>query len=169
MPINTVQQFVKQRLDGMVLPLGLGNLDAFIAPPNPRDDPQPAAYVWGSHGDEKRLTVPRATYGNFASGGDKTLTHRIDVWLVWFTSSEDPQQDIQFPAVIDAVMNVLRNAELVDASQHERDPVTGQLSQLLNMGEHMTWDYGPIRATADQRYMRCDAVINVEVEEVIQA
>jgi hypothetical protein len=169
-PIATVQTYLKGVLDQMVLPLGLGVLDAFITPPNPRDnDTTPAAYVWGSHGDESRLTVPRAAHGSLATGGDKTLSHRADVWLTWFGSSEGSDIDVQFPAVVDAVMGVLRNVAMLDQTQHAADPVTGQLSNLLNVGEVMSWEYGPVRATADQRYLRFDAQITVDVIEIIQA
>lgn len=172
MPINTVQVFIRDRLNGLILPRGLGTLDAYIVPPNPRDDASPGAYVWGSHGEESRLTVPRAQFGNLATGGDKTLRHRVDVWLTWFGPSEDPMLDLQFPSIIDAVMGVLRNTPLVDAAantQHVTDPVTGQLSQLLNLGEDQSWDYGPVRATADQRMLRFDANINTSVDEIIQS
>jgi hypothetical protein len=170
MPLNTVQHYLQGVLDQLVLPLGIGTLDAYITPPNPRDNvTDPAAYIWGSHGDESRLTVPRAQHGDLASGGDKTLAHRTDVWLTWFGEADNPQVDQQFPAIVDAVLAVLRNVEMLDQTQHAQDPVTGQLSNLLNVGENMTWEYGPVRATADQRYLRYDAQITVEVIEIIQA
>jgi len=169
MPLNTVQVYLKSVLDQMVLPQGLGALDAFITPPNPRDDPEPAIYIWGSHADEARMTVPRAVHGNLATGGDKAITHRVDCWLTWFESSEDLNVDSNFPAILDAVLAVLRNVEMLDATQHATDPVTGQLSHLLNVGENMSWEYGPVRAVADQRLLRFDAQITVEVIEVIQA
>jgi hypothetical protein len=169
MGINTVLNFALQTLNGMDLPLGLGPLTAQITPPNPGEAVTPQAYIWGSHGDEKRLTVPRAVYQNLASGGDKTLTHRLDIWLIVFLSTEDPGVDVQFPTVIDAVLAQMRNVEMSDGAFHARDPVTGVLSQLLNWGENMTYDWGPARAVSDQRYFRYDALINVETVEVIQA
>lgn len=169
MPINTMQAYVRDQLDGTILPLGMGRLDAFISPPNPRDDPTPAAYVWGSHGAERRLTLPRAQFGDLTTGGDKELTHRLSVWLVWFVSTEDAQQDIRFPGVIDAVMARLRNAPLIDGDQHVYDPITGQASQIAKLGEDMSWEYGPVRATADQRYMRQDALLTVDIVEIIQS
>lgn len=172
MPINTVQQYVKSHLDGMNLPLGLGQVQAYITPPNPGEAVTPQVFIWGSHGDETRLTVPRAEYQALSTGGDKTLVHRLDVWVVWFGSTEEPTADAAFPAVIDALMGVLRNMPLVDAAgntQHLTDPVTGQLSQIVKLGENMSWDYGPVRAVADQRYLRYDALINCEVTEIIQS
>jgi hypothetical protein len=58
---------------------------------------------------------------------------------------------------------------MLDVTQHAHDPINGQLSNLLNVGENMSWQQGPVRATADQRYLRYDAVITVEVIEIIQA
>jgi hypothetical protein len=168
-PLNTVQFFLRDTLDGLVLPLGLGNLAAFISPPNPGDGMVPAVYVWGSNGSESRLTVPRAQHLNVASGGDKTLVHQADVWLVWFGSSEDPDVNAQFPAIIDRVMGALRNTRLVDGAQYVTDPVTGQLSQLLDVGEDMSWEYAPVKAIVDQRYLRYDARVTVTVTEVIQS
>ena len=169
MGIATVQSYLKGQLDNQVMPLNVGNLMAYIAPPNPREDPRPAAYIWGSRGDEKRLTVPRAQHGNLATGGDKDTTHRVDIWLTWFGPADSPDVDLQFPGIIDAVMAVLRNVEMLDQTQYAYDPVTGVRSQLLNVGENMTHEYGPVRATADQRYLRYDANINVELIEIFQA
>lgn len=171
MPLNTVQSHLKSILDQLPLPGDLGILKAFVTPPNPETDARdPAAYIWGSHGDEIRLTVPRAQPGNLASGGDKTLTHQVDIWLVWFGESAAPNSDTQWPAVVDAVMATLRNTKLLDeVTEYAVDPVTGQLSQLINIGENMTWDQAPVRAIADQRYFRYDAQITCEVIEIIQA
>lgn len=162
---------LKSILDGLLLPRDLGVIEAFISPPNPNTDAtNPCAYVWGSHGDEQRMTVPRAQPGNLASGGNKTLTHQVDIWLVWFGSATDPERDAAFPAVIDAVMACLRNTMLLDAVTIQAvDPWTGGVSDLLNIGENMSWDYAPVRATADQRYFRYDAQITCEVIEIIQA
>jgi hypothetical protein len=169
-PIATVQTHLKQALAGFPLPLTLGRLSAFIQPPNPNDDGlEPCAYVWGSHGDESRETMPRAKPGDLSTGGDKKILHQVNVWLVWFGEVDDPNADVAFPAVIDAVCGLLRNTGLVDGTQYVRDPVTGQLSQLLAIGEHLSWEYGTVRAVADQRYLRYDAQITCEVEEIIQA
>lgn len=161
--------YLERQLNGLALPIGLGNLNAFVQPP-PADDGSGAnAYIWASGGDEKRLTVPRAQHGDLSTGGDKTLTHRPNVWLTWFGDQDSPQVGIQFPAIIDFVMGVLRNVEMLDVTQHAHDPITGQLSNLLNVGENMSWEYGPVRAVVDQRYLRYDAVLTLEVIEIIQA
>lgn len=161
--------YVRDALDGLLLPLDLGELAAFIEPPNPGDGTAPGAYVWGSRGHEQRLSVPRAEQGDLSTGGDKQITHSVDVWLVWLGPANDPLSNVAFPAVIDAVMGALRNVSLQDGSQHAVDPVTGQLSGLLAVGEEMSWDFAPVRAVADQRYLRYDAQITCDVVEIIQA
>lgn len=171
MPLNTVQCRLKAILDGLPLPRDLGTINAFIAPPNPNTETRdPGCYIWGSHGNESRMTVPRAQAGNLPSGGNKELVHQVDIWLIWFGDSAESDADTAFPTVIDAVMACLRNTELLDAvSMQAVDPITGQLSDLLNIGENMSWEYAPVRATADERYLRYDAQIVCEVVEVIQA
>jgi hypothetical protein len=175
MPLNTVQLHLKSILDQLPLPGGIGILQAFIQPLVVDTDAEdPVAYIWGSHGNESRKapsgSKPRARPGNLASGGNKQLTHQVDIWLVYFESNEDPNGDSAFPSVIDAVMACLRNTELLDAvTIHAVDPVTGQLSDLLAIGEDMDWDYAGVRVTADQRMFRYDAQITCEVVEVIQA
>lgn len=169
MPLATVQSYLKQQLNGLNLPAGHGTLTAFIEPPTADDGAGANLYIWGSHGDEKRMTVPRAQHDDLGSGGNKEIKHRVDMWLVWFGSVEDPGVDNAFPSIIDAVMAVVRNLELLDAAQHAVDPVTGQTSNLLDVGENMSWEYAPVRAMEDQRYRRYDARITVEITEVFRA
>lgn len=171
MPVNTVQAYLRAALAELPLPRDAGLLEAFITPPNPNVDGalRPAAYIWGSRGNETRLSVPRALQGSLPTGGNKQIVHQVDVWLVWFGASGDDESDTEFPAVLDAVMARLRNCPLLDGQQHEPDPVTGVLSNLLAVGETLSWEYGPVRATADQQYLRYDAQITCEVVEVIQS
>jgi hypothetical protein len=174
MPINTCQQYLKSVLNGLILPLGLGVIEAFITPPNPNIQAGAnvcSAYIWGSHGDEKRKALPRATHGNLGSGGLKEILHNIDVWLIWFgyNIDEDSDADNQFPSILDFVLGQLRNARLVDAANEARDPVTGQTSQLLAVGENMSYVYTPVRAIVDQRTFRFDAQITCDVVEEIRA
>lgn len=169
MPLNTVQLHLQSILDQQPLPFQLGLLTAYIQPPNPGDGTNATAYVWGSRGSERRRTVPRADAGNLATGGDKTINHDCDVWLVWFGEADTPGAGVQFPVIVDATMAILRNTALIQGTQYVTDPVTGQTSQLLDIGERMTFEYAPVRATADQRWLRYDAQITVSVEEWFQA
>lgn len=170
MPLNTVQCYLKGVLNGSILPLDLGTLEAFITPPNPNDDAvNPAAYIWGSRGRENRGALPRAQPGNLSTGAWKFIDHDVSIWLTWFGAADDQFADQQFPTVVDAVCAVLRNTNLLDETQYATDPVTGQQSNLLDVGERMSWDYGPVHATADQRYLRYDAQLVISIQEWFQA
>lgn len=156
-------------LDQLVLPLDLGTLTAYIAPPNPGEAAEPAIYIWGSTADERRDSIPRAAPGDLSTGGWKVITHRVSMWLIWFGPSDDTNADVLFPAALDAVCATLRNVPILDQTQHASDPVTGQVSDLLNVGEQLSWEYAPVRATADQRYLRYDAQITAVIQEWFQA
>ncbi len=169
MPLNSVQLYTQTILQGLLLPLDLPPLAAYIAPPNPGEGTQPGAYIWGSRGDEQRRAIPRAQHANLSTGAWKTLTHDLDIWLIWLGSSEDPNVNQMFPAIIDAVMATLRNTQLLDQQDVLVDPITLQRSNILNFGERMSWEYAPVRVAADQRFLRFDARITCSAEEWIQA
>ena len=171
MPIVTAQQHLLSLLTDYPLPQDIGVLRTYIMPLNPNADAaaDPQAFIWGGTGDEARLTVPRAEPGNLASGGDKQLIHQIDIYLVMFLADDDADNGTDGPAMVDAVMALLRNTALLDATQHAKDPITGQLSNLLNIGENMSYQQGTLRALADQRMLRFDALVTCEVIEIIQA
>lgn len=169
MPLNTCQQYLYTQLNGLNLPLGLGQLEAFIMPLPANDSANAGAYIYGSHHDEVRKAVPRARPGVLSSGGLKELTWQLDVWLLWFGEFDEPNVDLQFPSIVDFVCATLRNAPLVQAADHAQDPVTGQLSQLLAVGERLSSTMPPPRAVADQALWRYDAAITCEIIEEIQA
>jgi hypothetical protein len=168
-PLNSVQLYLRSVLDNVVLPLDQGPLTAYIQPPPQGDGTVPSLYIWGSRGDESRRTVPRAQPGQLDTGGHKVIVHDVDMWLVWLGPVEDERADILFPSMIDCIMAILRNVALLDQAQYATDPVTGQQSNLLDVGEQMSWEYAPVRAVADQRYQRYDARISVTVNEWFQA
>src|SRR5262245_46331134 len=127
MPILTVETYLQGQLDGLVLPLGMASLLAYVLPPISDDDGSGAvAYVWGGAGDETRKhsagSVPRARHNDLSTGGNKTLTHRVSVWLTYFGDRESETIGWEFPAILDAVMARLRNVEMLDATQHAHDP-----------------------------------------------
>lgn len=169
MSLNSVQLFVRDVLDQMLLPLQLGNLAAYITPPDQGDGTVPGAYVWGSAGNESRRATPRAQPNNLPSGAWKCAEHHFDVWLIWIGTIEDPDVDMQFPIIIDAVMAKLRNTPLLDMQGVLTDPVNGAVSHLLNLGEDMSWVYSPVRALNDQRLRRYDGQITCTAEEWFQA
>jgi hypothetical protein len=164
--LNAVQQHMKGLLDQLVLPLDMGILNAFITPPDPGDGTQAAVYIWGSTGDEKRQTMPRARPNLLSTGGFKVIVHSLDLWLIWFGSAEDPSADSQFPLVIDSVTKVLRNTLMpVDIT----DPDTGDLSSILAIGEDLKWDYAPVHSVEDERWLVYTARVIATIKEKLQA
>ncbi len=172
MPIVTATQWLLQVLDQMPLPGNAGSpLQAFIAPPNPEEDQlDPHAYIWPSAGAESRQSVPRAPVPNVGTtqSGWKDEMHSVDVWVSWFQDGDhDPQPDISYLAVVDAVMDALRTT--VDPVLLF-DPVTGRMSQIAGTGERMNYDIATPKGTdADQRILRYDSRIVVRLMENFQA
>jgi hypothetical protein len=155
-------------LNGLVVPGNRRTLEAYITPEDPRDEENPAAYIWPSQGTEERQAVPRvgADIYNPLQAGWKTLTHDLDIWLTWFNDDSDTNADISFPAVVDVVMFTLRstaNPWVVI------DPLTGLESQLIDVGERMTYRLAGVRATADQRWLRYDAQLTLTIIEELQS
>lgn len=169
MPVNTVHNAIKGILDNLILPGEAGTLHCFITPPDPRDDPEPAIYVWAARGPERRQSVPRASpgYQPLTQSGWKEIDHTVDGFLTWFGEDSQRNADSNFPAIVDATMQALRNAP--DPMYAVTDPLTGQQSNLTGIGEKLEYEIGPVRATADQRYLRYDALITIHLFEFFQA
>ena len=166
MPVASCMNFIKTLLDDIAMPGGL-NLAAWINPPDPDLGPAevPTAYIWPMPGSEKRLTVPRNT-GPGTAAGWKTERHEIGIYLVWEGAENDPEADTLFPGFIDALMDALRTAWPMPAIL--TDPNTGEMTQLVDTGEEMTYDSPPPRTVADQRYLRYDCLIRVPMTEQLQ-
>jgi hypothetical protein len=180
MPINSVQLYIQELIDGLIMPAGAGNLVAYITPPDPNEDTAiPTAYVWPSDGDESRNpakggTVPRnpgfsATVTTLqellAQSGYKVIEHHMDVWMIWNGQDDDPNADTWFPGMVDAVMFALRTSPDPAVAQ---DPYTGQLTTLIDVGENMGYRI-TLRSLTDQRYDRYDALITLELVEILQS
>ena len=167
MSIVTVQTWFQSQLNGLAIPgpADMDRLEAVITPPDPNEEPQPMAYIWPSNGSEDRQAMPRNTGPNTPAGW-KNFRPRMDVYLTWFNSPDDPYSDTAFPTVVDAVLRALRTspdpAEAVD-------PNTGEVSWLMGVGEEMSWQNLGVTATADQRYLRYDALVQASFLESIKA
>jgi hypothetical protein len=168
MPINSVHQWIRGILDGLVIPGNAGTLDCFITPPDPREEPPPAIYIWAARAPEKRQATSRAKIPNSPVNfsGWKTMDHTVTGYVTWFGEDSDDQADVTFPAVVDAIMAALRSS---DPNAFVTDPLSGIESYLVDTGERMTYDLSPMKSTLSQRFLRYDAVITMEILEVFQA
>jgi len=169
-PILTAQTWIYNVLSGMPLPGNTGPLQAFVTPPNPETDQlDPHCYIWPSTGSEARESLPRAPEPGLGTtqSGWKAMTHQIDIYLTWFDDDSDPDPDISFPVIIDAVMDALRTTQ---DPVTQTDPVTGRYSQVYATGERMSYDVAAVRGTtADQRILRYDSRIVARLMESFQA
>lgn len=170
MPLNSVQTYLQGLLDGLPLPGPAGEqgpLACYITPPNPGNLQVPTAYLWPMNGEESRLTTPRAGGPNVTEPGWKMIKHQVPLFLAFVGIASDPTADTNFPAVIDAVFAALRPSpdEVLIT-----DPVTGQLtSLLLGIGEELNYDYAVVHTQADERLLRYDARLTINVTEYFQA
>jgi hypothetical protein len=155
-------------LDQLPIPGNTGPLTAFITPDSPDTNEAggPRAYIWETRGDEKRRALPRNNLGQPGTGGWKDEHHALEIYLIYPQADEEPEQDSAFPGVIDAVMNALRTAP---NPVFLTDPVTGVQSQLVDLGEVMTWEYAPAMSLAVQRWNYLAALIQAPCLEEIQA
>ena len=171
MPVVVVQQFLLSILNGLEMPYNVAAAEAFITPPDPRVKAKvPAIYIWPSDGQENRSselggTIPRNT-GPGTPSGTKGLLHQMDVYVTWFSANQGRQADPVFPAIVDTVMMALRYSQPNPAEL--TDPATGLTSSVYNVGETMKYRVG-IEATADERWLRYDALIQVTCWESINA
>lgn len=172
MPINSTQVYINNLLNGLVWPFtGVPPLQCQITPPDPNVEADtPQAYVWPARGRENRNpkfggTIPRATSDNSPSGL-KTQQHRMEIFLVWWGLSTDPDSDTLFPGMVDVIMDTLRVS--ADPTPIQNDPWTNRQSYLIDVGENMDYEI-TIRAVVDERYNRYDALITCIIDEVFAA
>lgn len=170
MPLVSAQSYVKGLLQGLTPPGDTGiraPIDALITPLTPDVNPDGIArvYVWPAKAPEKRRAMPRNT-GPGTPAGWKQLTHELQIFLVWMDFPDDPQADVNFPLLIDFVMNVLRTSP--NPAQYT-DPDTGTVSNMVNLGEVMTYDFVPPRALEPDAFRRYDARIQCSLLELFQS
>jgi hypothetical protein len=170
LPINSACGYLLELLDQLPIPGPAGTqgaLQCYITPPDPGTLNMPSAYLWPVSGTETRLTSPRAGGPNVAQPGWKHIQHRVQLYLAFVGTSDDPTADTTFPAVLDAIMAALRPSP---DEAPVTDPVTGIISSfLLGIGEEMTYDYAVVHTLADQRYLRYDARLQINVNEYFQS
>lgn len=159
MPLNSIQRYCRDLLDGLPLPGQDKPLTAYIMPPTVEDIDGPRAYVWGARMRAERQTAPRAA-------GFKKLPWNVDVYLVYLDSADNPDGDKAFPLIIDAVLTRFWSTTM---PLMITDPDTGLVSQVLAVGESWDLEYPPERLPATMRMIWSTARISMDVLEVVQA
>ncbi len=169
--IVTIQSYLRSLLNGLEMPASVPAAEAFITPPDPRVKAKvPAIYIWPSDGQENRSgelggTIPRNT-GPGTPSGTKGLLHQFDIYVTWFSANQGKQADPLFPGIVDTIMGALRYSLPNPAEM--TDPYTGLVSTIYNVGEVLKYRIG-IEATADERFLRYDSLIQCSVWEILRA
>ena len=115
MSIVAVQSFILSLLNGLPMPYGVSNAQAYITPPDPRVKAKvPAIYIWPAEGRENRSaelggTIPRNSGVNTPSG-TKGVLHDMDVYVTWFSGRFGKTAGPYFPG--DCGCNNVRAAVL---------------------------------------------------------
>lgn len=181
MTLNAVQQFTLKQLNQFTSPalvaLNVPPIDAFVTPPVWHDDAvAPAIYIWGSTGRAGRTTFPRAnspSASDVNKAGTKAKRGQVDIWLSFDDSPDNPQGDAMFPVLLGSVIHVLETCVIVDPNTGQgitlTDAQTGEISQLLEFGEELDWDYTTPHGLEDQRWWRYLALIRCTYEEWYQS
>lgn len=159
MPLNSIQHYCRDLLDGLVLPRQDQPLTAHILPPTVEEMDGPRAYVWGARTRAERQTAPRVH-------GFKRLPWTVDIYLAYLDSADSPDLDESFPLIIDAVLTRFWSTTM---PLMITDPETGQMSQILAVGESWDLEYPPERLPATMRMIWSTARIGMDVTEAIQA
>ena len=176
MPLSSVQQYVQKQLDGLEMPAGIPNLEAWITPPTVEDMDAPRAYIWASRMRARRQTGPRVNV--YASGpGFKHLDWTIDVYLSYETTPDTDTKDTDFPGICDAVMTKLWTTTMpifIDANGNTialdgPTAPTDANSQILAIGEEFDFEYPPERVPATLRMLYFTARFGFNVYEAVQA
>lgn len=169
MPVVSAQSYVQSILQNMVPPgrTGLKSpVNALITPLDPDVNPDGIArcYVWPAEGTEKRLAMPRNS-GMGTPAGWKEMPHQLSVFLIWMDNPNDKNADVNFPLLIDWVMDILRTSP--NPAQWT-DPETGLASNFVNLGEIQKYDFVPPRTLEPQAHRRYDARITCTLWELFQ-
>lgn len=172
MPLSSVQQYIQKQLDGLPMPAGMPNLEAYITPPTVEDIDGPRAYVWASRMRARRQTGPRINA--YATGpGFKHLDWTIDVYLTYETTPDTETVDVDFPSICDAVMTKLWTTTMptfIDANGNvSPTPPAGSNSQIVAVGEEFDFEYPPERVPATLRMLYFTARFGFNVYEAVQA
>jgi hypothetical protein len=175
MSVNAVQQYMLGLLDGLAVP-GQGKpMDFYVTPPALQDMDGPHGYITGARVSAKRQTAPRQKYlGSTSTAGYKTYPWKVEIYLVYETAANNnPTADVEFPAILDAVIDVVELTQMpqwIDSNGvpvPTNTPIPGG-SQIDAIGESWTLDFPPERTPATLRMLWYVALLTVDVLEVRQ-
>lgn len=112
---------------------------------------------------ERRDSGPRTGSTN---GGIKKATHQVLITCLAVYANDDPNNDIAFDSLLEAVMTQLRKDTVPITIT---DPDTNGTSQLVTIGEEFEVTIDIVRALSNQRLFRWLAEIRMPVTEAFFA
>lgn len=165
MPLNSVQHYVRNIIDGLNVPGATAPLEAYITPPTVDNLDAPKAFVQGARLRGSRQTAPRRA-------GFKHLAWVVDVYLSYETNPDSPTVDSEFPQIVDAVMAAFWTTTIPTFIDPLGNPVGAAVpgcSQILNIGEDFELEYPPERVPATLRMLYYTARLGIDIYEAVQA
>lgn len=161
MTITACQAYLANELQGLTTTLTNAPLQAYVEPPTPGSADTPLAYILSADGDGKRQTM-----GGLA--GYYLDTHQIKVWLEWMIPPGSQNGNQAFTNLIDTVIATVR--QNYAGAIFITDPVTGGESQLLVIGDKLSYRYvpQPVLGEDQQGWIDYVAQITFEVQEKTQ-
>ena len=173
--LTSVQLYVKNIIDGLVVTDGIPALQAYVTPPQLEDLDGPLAYVWGGRMVGKRQTAPRILPGHTIADGTSGFKHLawvVDIYIVYETNPNITSNDTDFPQIIDAVLTQYFTTQMpifIDATGNTFTEPAAGLTQILGIGEKFELDYAPLHTPATLRMLYYSAKLSMEVYEAVQA
>ncbi len=161
MTITACQNYVQSLLQGMTSVLSNEPLEAWVDPPTPGSAETPQAYILSADGDGRRQTMA-ATAGYYVD------THQIKVFLEWMMPPGSQNGNLAFTNLIDTAIKTIRQS--YTGAILITDPVTGDQSQLLVIGDSLTYKYLPQPALGEggEGWLDYIAQVTFEVKEKTQ-
>lgn len=173
--LTSVQIYVKNIIDGLVVNDGIPALEAFVTPPVLEDLSGPKAYVWGGRMQGKRQTTPRILAGHTIADGTSGFKHLawvVDIYIVFEGNPNTDSNDTDFPQIIDGVLAAYFTTQMpifIDPLGNTATEPAAGLTQILGIGENFELDYAPLHTPATLRMLYYSAKLSMEVYEAVQA
>lgn len=163
MSILACQDYVANVIQGLVGAYGNEPLQAWVDPPSGgiASAETPQAYVQAASGEGKRQTMGGLT-------GYYLDVHQVYVFLEWMMPPNTQDGNLAFTNLIDSTISAIR--ESYTGAVLITDPATQQESQLLVIGDRLTYKYVPPRNLGEsgEEWFDYTALITFEVQEKVQ-
>ena len=161
--ITTIQNYVQTQIQGLQGAYGGAGLEAWVDPPvgGIASLETPQAYVLATSGDGKRQTMA-------GLAGFYQQLHHVYVQVGWAMLANTPDGNLAFTNLLDTIIATIR-ANYTGAI-FIPDPVTGQETQLLVIGDTLNYKYIPQMNLGEDgsSWIVYSAQIDFTVEEKIQ-